>query len=104
MDREELVKTLKLFKRKAARHHKLQRMLLFGSRATGMARPDSDIDLIVVSDEFTGKSAYDRPTRLYMDWDLDYPVDMLCYTPEEFRRLAKRHSIIREALKTGVTI
>ena len=36
--------------------------------------------------------------------DLRYPVDFLCYTPEEFRRLSRRGGIVREALREGVHI
>jgi len=33
-----------------------------------------------------------------------YPVDFLCYTPEEFEKLRKRISIVSVALKTGIEI
>ena len=41
---------------------------------------------------------------LHMEWDLRHPVDFLCYTPEEFRELSKRPSIVKVALKEGVSI
>jgi len=36
------------------------RVILFGSHAHGAPREDSDIDVIVVSDAFNGKSHWDR--------------------------------------------
>jgi len=35
---------------------------------------------------------------------MDYPVDFLCYTPEEFEEKRKEISIVRQALKEGVVI
>lgn len=37
-------------------------------------------DLIVISDEFEGVSPLKRPVKLYLEWNLDYPVDFICYT------------------------
>lgn len=36
------------------------RLVLFGSHARGKAREDSDIDVVVVSDTFDGKSHWER--------------------------------------------
>jgi len=35
---------------------------------------------------------------------MDYPVDFLCYTPEEFEEKRKEISIVRLAIKEGVVI
>ena len=36
--------------------------------------------------------------------DLPYAVDFLCYTPEEFRQLSRRVTLVREAIQEGVVI
>lgn len=102
MDKEriEILSELKEFIRK----HTVEKAILFGSFARGEERRDSDIDLILVSREFEGKSALKRPVRFYMDWDLGYPVDFLCYTPNEFNSLRKQVSIVSQALKEGIEI
>jgi predicted nucleotidyltransferase len=79
-------------------------MILFGSRAGGRPRPDSDVDLIVVGRRFQRKNPIDRAAPLHLEWDLKLPVDFLCYTPEEFEELSKRPSIVREALRDGIRI
>lgn len=76
-------------------------MVLFGSRARGQARRDSDVDLIVVSDIFRRKNAVDRACLMRMEWDLDYAVDFLCSTPDEFRVYSKAPGIVRQALQEG---
>ena len=40
------------------------RLVLFGSHATGEAREDSDIDVVVISEAFVGVSHWDRITLL----------------------------------------
>lgn len=79
----------------------IERVVLFGSRARGDARPLSDVDLLIVSAGFRGKSLGERAGPLYAAWDLDLPVDFLCYTPEEFAQERVRVSIVRVALDEG---
>ena len=102
MDRKkpELIKQLKKFKKQ----NKIERMYFFGSMAYGKPSKYSDIDLIVVSKKFTGKGLLNRAPNLYIKWNLNYPVDFLCYTPEEFNKLKKQVTIIREAVKNGIEI
>jgi len=99
-----LIRELKDFRRKISKRYGVQRMILFGSRARGSPHRDSDVDLIVVSPKFKRKNIVDRASPLYMEWDLNLPVDFLCYTPEEFDDLSKRPSIVREAIREGVSI
>ena len=95
-----LIKELKKFKKQ----NNIEKMYLFGSRATGKTHKWSDVDLIVVSRKFRKKGLLNRAPGLYMKWNLNYPVDFLCYTPEEFNKFKKQISIVSEAVKTGVEI
>lgn len=103
-EREHLIKGIKSFIKKLEKDFQVERVLLFGSRATNEFREDSDVDLIVVSKNFNGKDFFERVSRMYDYWNLDLPVDFLCYTPEEFNALKKRISIVKEALKDGIKI
>lgn len=62
------------------------KMIFFGSMATGKAHKYSDIDLIIVSQSFRRLSFWKRAIALYDYWDLDYPVDFIYFTPEEFEK------------------
>jgi len=99
-----LIRELRAFRRKVSKRYPIKKMLLFGSRATGAARRDSDIDLIVVSDAFRRKNAVDRAYLMRREWDLKYAVDFLCYTTEEFRVFAGAPGIVRQALREGRSI
>src|SRR2546425_3432644 len=93
-----LVRKLQAFRRRIGVGHRIQRMILFGSGARGDMHRFSDVDLIVVSPRFRRKDPIERAYPLHLEWDLELPVDFVCYTPEEFQALSKRGGLVREAL------
>ena len=99
-----LIRELRTFRRKVSKRFRVRQMVLFGSRARGDARRDSDIDLIVVSDAFRRKNAIDRAYMMRLEWDLEYAVDFLCYTSEEFRAYSEAPGFVRQALREGKVI
>ena len=101
---ESIKKKLKLFKSRANNNIRLQRMILFGSRIKGKKGRDVDIDLVIVSSQFKNLDFFERGAKMYDYWNLDYPVDFLCYTPEEFNKLKKQITIVREAVREGIEI
>jgi len=104
MVRKEHVEFLKEFKRKLSKRIPIKKLILFGSRVSGGSHEGSDFDLIVVSSEFEKLANLKRGIGFYDYWDLDYPVDFLCYTPDEFNRLKKQVTVVREAVEKGVEI
>lgn len=52
---------------------------IFGSRATGRARPNSDIDLVLYGD--LTQEHVDRLYTLFEESDLAVTVDVIAYTP-----------------------
>ncbi len=55
-----------------------------------------------MSTKFKAMNKLDRAYLIEKKWEFDYPVDFLCSTPEEFNKLKKQVTIIREAVKTGI--
>lgn len=101
-EKEHIIKGIKKFIKRLSQDFSIEKIILFGSRATNKFKGNSDIDLIIVSKDFEGKNFFERVTKMYDYWDLDYPVDFLCYTQKEFNLLSKRISIAKEALDKGV--
>lgn len=62
-----------------------EQIILFGSRARGDARPDSDVDLLVVMpvEGSTRDKAIDIRVALH---DIPVPKDIAVVTPDSFRR------------------
>lgn len=105
MDRKAIIKKkLGIFKKSVNKEFPISRMYFFGSRASGKHKKYSDIDLIIVSPKFRKLDFFKRGAKMYNYWDLNYPVDFLCYTPEEFNKLKKQITILREAVKNGIEI
>ena len=99
-----IVEGVKQFKEKSKKEFGVDKIIMFGSAASGKMNRHSDIDLIIVSKKFSKKSFFKRPLGLRKFWSLDYPVDFLCYSPEEFEREKKRVSIVSEAIREGIEI
>ena len=95
---------LKEFKMKLNIDIPTDRVILFGSRANGRPNRWSDFDLIIVSPKFKKLNFFKRGAKMYDYWNLDYPVDFLCYTPEEFNKLRKQITIVKEAVERGIEI
>jgi len=77
-----------------------EKVVLFGSCATGGATEDSDVDLLVVM-PFEGRSV-EQAVQLRMDTRPTFPIDLIVRTPEMIaERLKLGDSFIREIFETG---
>jgi predicted nucleotidyltransferase len=78
-----------------------EKIILFGSYASGMPTPDSDVDLLVIMEtEASSKERSWAVSRLLIP--RSFPVDILVRTPQEIQRaLAKGDFFIREIITQG---
>ena len=60
-----------------------ERIILFGSAASGEMTADSDLDLLVIEREFTSQRQENLRLRSALA-DLGVPVDIFAMTPERF--------------------
>ncbi|OGB87631.1 hypothetical protein A3J44_06190 [candidate division WOR-1 bacterium RIFCSPHIGHO2_02_FULL_45_12] len=70
---------------KIAAEIKPRKIVLFGSRAAGTARPESDVDLCVVQDQIPDKSAEFIRIRKILGRVI-YPLDLILLGNDEFNR------------------
>ncbi len=77
------------------------RIVLFGSRARGTPRPDSDVDLLVIKE--SDQPRYRRAAPLYaLLADLPVEVEVMVYTPAEVRDWsAVPSAFVTTALREG---
>jgi len=80
------------------------KIILFGSRARGDARPDSDFDVLVIKE--SSEPGYRRDAPLYSALaGLPVEVDVLVYTPEEVADWAQvPQAFVTTATREGKTI
>ncbi|WXG42308.1 MAG: nucleotidyltransferase domain-containing protein [Candidatus Freyarchaeum deiterrae] len=81
---------------------KPERVLFFGSRVTGNAKEESDLDVIIISEAFRGIPFIKRAEKVLKTARFPKHVDYLCYTPEEFERIKTTSSIIQDAMEQNV--
>jgi predicted nucleotidyltransferase len=84
----------------------IDKVILFGSRATRYARPESDIDLAIVSPSFIGKRSVDVVAYLLSkvhELSFDVSVEPLGFTPEEYGE-ENSWGVLNEIQKKGVII
>lgn len=80
-----------------------EKIILFGSWAKGKEDSYSDIDLIFVWN--TKKRFLDRLADLYDRWSLSVGVDILAYTPEEFKKmLEEKNPFLEKAIAEGIVL
>ena len=86
--------------RRIVREFNPQRIILFGSHATGTPTADSDVDLLVVL-QFEGRS-FRKSLEIMNHIDVRFPLDLITRPPEDVQRRYRQHDpLIREALDHG---
>ena len=62
----------------------IKKAILFGSYAKGLAKPESDIDVALISDVFSGDRFKDRRRIIPLRRKIDSRIEPLPFTSEDF--------------------
>lgn len=76
----------------------IEKIIIFGSYAEGRRDLFTDLDLLIVMD--SKKDILQRTADLYLKLQADVDMDLLIYTPQEFKA-ANESGFLRQVLKTG---
>ena len=87
-----------------ANNYNPDKIILFGSYATGTPNEDSDLDLFVIKE-----TDLPRPQRAVVVRKMLYgsmiPIDLIVYTPKEIEESkGNKFSFVYEVLNTGMTL
>ena len=83
--------------------YKPEKIILYGTTATGKVRQGSDLDLVIIKK--TEKNFYDRIGEISGIVKHNLPIDFLVYTPSEFEKMAKENWFIKnEVIGRGQVI
>lgn len=78
-----------------------EKVIVFGSRARGTHRPDSDIDLLIIKDSLEPRHKRAVPIYAVLS-DLLVGMDILVYTPREAQAWSNTpQSFVATALREG---
>lgn len=82
------------------RGYPVHRVVLFGSVAKGTAKPDSDIDIAVITDGFHESRIREGGDIFLAGKDIDLRIETVTLHPEDFNR--PFFTLGRELERTGV--
>jgi len=81
---------------------KANKLILFGSYATGIHSQDSDIDIVVISQDFKDKNYWERidilSSAIYQVFE---PIEATAFTPDEWE---SGESLIVDYAKNGEVV
>ena len=87
-----------------ARNITVNKAILTGSRARGTYLEDSDVDLIIISNDFSAMPFPERLGYLQKEWKNRIPLEAFGYTVEEFQKLRRRSTYVRDAIRDGIVL
>jgi predicted nucleotidyltransferase len=103
MNRDEGLRVARRFKELLLRRgYPVRRVVLYGSVAKGTARPDSDIDIAVVTDPFGDSRIREGGDILLASKDIDVRIETVALHPEDFER--PFFALGSEIERTGVEV
>jgi predicted nucleotidyltransferase len=97
----EVIRGLRSLKGRLARRIRVDRMILFGSRARGDWLLTSDADLMIVSPDFANLRFAERSAEILRHWRGRVDLEVFCYTPDEIAGRRHEIGVISQALKEG---
>lgn len=80
---------------------KIEKAYLFGSYAHDNYREDSDIDIAIISQDFTGDRFEDRRRVVPLRRKIDRRLEPIPYLPENFK---ENDPLVIEILRNGIAI
>ncbi|MDI6807833.1 MAG: nucleotidyltransferase domain-containing protein [Candidatus Eisenbacteria bacterium] len=103
MDKDTVLKILSRFiKALESKGITITKLILYGSYATGTFREGSDIDVVVISQDFAGKGYWERIDILSdAIYEVFEPIEAIALTPVEWE---KEESAIVEYSKSGEVV
>ena len=102
---ENVQRIVKRYVHRLARNITVDKAILTGSRATGTYLEDSDVDLIIVSDDFSKVLLPERLQYLQKQWkSKSIPLEAFGYTLDEFRRLKRTSMYVKDAVSDGLVL
>ena len=102
---QSVLTVVKEFLSNLAREVSLREAYIFGSTARGERLSESDVDLVVVADEFEGMPLSERIRIVYRLWPLgQLSADIIPLGPGEFKRRRERSVVLRDAARYWIRV
>jgi len=101
IDREQIKQIALKYAEYLKKEYKLRGVYIYGSSARGNFTEDSDIDIAVVAEDFTGDLVEDTFRLMQLRRKVDYRIEPHPFLVECFN---ENHPEAREVMETGIRI
>lgn len=104
MSKHKVIKAIKYLERcLKEKRLNVKKIILFGSQIAGKTTRESDIDILIISEDFRGKNIFERAeftkeAEVMTIKKFMIPLDIITMTPEEF---GSKTSLMAEYAKKG---
>lgn len=98
---EEIIVSIKKYIERVGKYYKIEAIILFGSYAKGTYNENSDIDIAIISSDFTD-IVEDGAKLIGMTWKIDTRIEPHPITKEDYEKVAT--PFVREIMDTGVRV
>ena len=86
---------------KISQYYKIEAIILFGSYAKGTENEDSDIDIAIISSDFSD-IIEDGAKLIGLTWKIDTRIEPHPITTEDYQKVS--NPFVREVVDTGIKV
>ena len=96
-----IMESIKKYIEKISKYYKIEAIILFGSYAKGTAHEDSDIDIAIISSDFSD-IIEDGAKLIGLTWKIDTRIEPHPITTEDYQKIS--NPFVREVIDTGIKV
>ena len=96
-----IMESLKKYIEKISQYYKIEAIILFGSYAKGTENEDSDIDIAIISSDFSD-IIEDGAKLIGLTWKIDTRIEPHPITSEDYQKVS--NPFVREVVDTGIKV
>ncbi len=85
-------------------NYKIEKIYIFGSAVNKNFRENSDLDIILISNDFSKTPFIKRMSTILQEIDFPIHIDLFCYTNAEFKKIKDTSVIISNGLKEAISV
>ena len=96
-----IMESIKKYIEKISQYYKIEAIILFGSYAKGTENEDSDIDIAIISSDFSD-IIEDGAKLIGLTWKVDTRIEPHPITTEDYQKVS--NPFVREVVDTGIKV
>ena len=96
-----IMESIKKYIEKISQYYKIEAIILFDSYAKGRENEDSDIDIAIISSDFSD-IIEDGAKLIGLTWKIDTRIEPHPITTEDYQKVS--NPFVREVVDTGIKV